>query len=114
MLPFATEQGALAPTAQTFTGMLLMLMVVPLPSWPLALFPQASSVPSLRMAYESVLLSAIADTPCSTLPLATEHGRVASTAQTFTGTPLTPPPPLPSLAPVPPQPRTAPSDLRAI
>src|SRR5215471_16689010 len=115
MLPFATEQVAVAPTAQTLTGMLLLTTVLRLPSPPLALLPHASSVPSVRMAYESKPLSAIADTPCSILPLATEHGAIAPTAQTFAGTLLTVPPPVPvpSLAPVPPQARIVLSDLRA-
>src|SRR5262249_49674787 len=84
-ISFTTEHGAVAPAAQTWTGVFL-LVFVPSPSWPLLLNPQASAVVVLpTVTRANAAPPAIPDTPCRTLPFAIKQGMVAPTAQTLTG-----------------------------
>src|SRR5215471_15349080 len=84
-ISFRTEHGAVAPVAQTLTGVFL-LVIVPSPSWPLVFKPQLTTVvvlPTVTRANPPP--TAIPDTPCRTLPFAIKQGSVAPTAQTLTG-----------------------------
>src|SRR5262245_55704002 len=88
--------------------------MVPSPIWPLALFPQANTVPSFIRTSDELAAAAIAEAPCRMLPFAIGHGAVAPTAQTFTGAFLLKGVPSPSWPlELFPQASTVPSDLRA-
>src|SRR5215470_17846268 len=88
--------GAVAPTAQTRTGV-LRSSSVPSPTWPSLLSPQAWATPA-TMARECSCPAAMAVTPVRN----DVHGAVAPTAQTGTGTALS----VPVLSPLPSSPES--------